>query len=80
MSISRMPAVKAATGHRSPTSVYNAIREGLFPKQVLIGSRAVGWPSEEVEAVTKAWIAGWSKAEIRNLVTDLHAKRLKAMS
>jgi prophage regulatory protein len=80
MSIFRMPAVKAETGYRSPTSVYDAIREGLFPKQVLIGTRAVGWPSEEVEAVTKAWIAGWGKAEIRKLVTELHAKRLRAMS
>lgn len=30
MSILRMPAVKAEIGHRSHSSIYNAIRAGLF--------------------------------------------------
>jgi prophage regulatory protein len=75
MSILRMEAVKAETGHRSHASIYNAIREGLFVKGVPIGQRAVGWPSEEVKAINSARIAGKTDAEIKALVNRLHAKR-----
>ncbi len=75
MSILRMPAVKAETGHRSHASIYNAIRAGLFTKPVPIGERAVGWPDSEVRAINAARIAGKSEAEIRELVSRLHAKR-----
>lgn len=75
MSILRMPAVKAETGHRSHASIYNAIRAGLFTKPVSIGERAVGWPDSEVQAINAARIAGKSEAEIRELVSRLHAKR-----
>ncbi|OOG53006.1 AlpA family phage regulatory protein [Polaromonas sp. C04] len=75
MSIYRMPAVKAETGHRSHASIYNAIKVGLFTKPVPIGQRSVGWPSEEVQAINAARIAGKSEAEIRELVNRLHAKR-----
>ena len=34
MSILRMPAVKAETGHRSHASIYNAVSAGLFTKPV----------------------------------------------
>ena len=75
MSIYRMPAVKAETGHRSHASIYNAIKVGLFTKPVPIGQRSVGWPSEEVQAINAARIAGKSEADIRELVNRLHAKR-----
>lgn len=75
MSILRMPAVKAETGHRSDASIYNAIRDGLFTTGVAIGQRSKGWPSEEVRAINAARIAGKSEAEIRELVKRLHAKR-----
>ena len=75
MAILRMPAVKAETGHRSHASIYNAIKSGLFPTGVAIGQRSVGWPSEEVQAINAARIAGKSESEIRELVTRLHAKR-----
>ena len=75
MSILRMPAVKAETGHRSHASIYNAIKAGLFPTGVAIGQRSVGWPSDEVPAINKARIAGRTDAEIRELVIRLHAKR-----
>lgn len=75
MSILRMPAVKAETGHRSHASIYNAIRAGLFTKPVSIGERAVGWPDSEVQAINAARIAGKPEAEIRELVCRLHAKR-----
>lgn len=75
MSILRMSAVKAETGHRSHASIYNAIRAGLFTKPVPIGSRSVGWPMEEVKAINAARIAGMTEADIRKLVQRLHAKR-----
>lgn len=75
MSILRMSAVKIETGHRSHASIYNAIRDGLFTKPVQIGQRAVGWPSEEVQYINAARIAGKSEDQIRELVDRLHAKR-----
>ena len=76
----RMPAVKAATGHRSHASIYNAIRAGLFTKPVPIGERAVAWPDGEVQAIIAARIAGKSEAEIRELVQRLHAKRAELLT
>ena len=76
MSILRMPAVKAETGHRSHASIYNAIRAGLFTKPVPIGQRSVGWPDTEVAAINAARIAEKSDAEIRALVLQLHARRV----
>ena len=80
MSILRMPAVKAETGHRSHASIYNAIKAGLFTKPVAIGERAVGWPDREVAAINAARIAGKSEAEIRELVNRLHAKRAEPLT
>lgn len=75
MQILRMESVKAATGHKSHASIYNAIRDGLFTQPVQIGSRAVGWPDYEVHALCQARVAGWSNVAIRDLVTNLHQKR-----
>ncbi|MCR6480583.1 AlpA family phage regulatory protein [Variovorax sp. ZS18.2.2] len=75
MSILRMPAVKAETGHRSHASIYTQIRDGLFTKPVPIGERSVGWPAYEVKAITQYRIAGKTEDEIRALVIRLHAKR-----
>lgn len=75
MSILRMSAVKAETGHKSHTSIYNAVRAGLYTKPVKTGQRSVGWPSEEVLAINSARIAGKSESEIRALVVQLHLKR-----
>ena len=75
MSILRMPAVKAETGHRSHASIYTAIKAGLFTRPVQIGQRSVGWPSSEVQAINAARVAGKSEPELRELVNHLHAKR-----
>ena len=75
MQILRMPAVKAETGHRSHASIYNAIKAGLFTTGVAIGQRSKGWPSDEVQAINQARIAGKSDDEVRDLVKRLHAKR-----
>ena len=70
-----MSEVKAETGHRSHASIYSAIKAGLFTTGVAIGQRSRGWPSDEVKAINAARIAGKSQAELRELVSRLHAKR-----
>ena len=75
MAILRICGVTAITGHRSKTSVYNAVQAGLLTKPVAIGLRSVGWPDYEVEAGTAARVAGLSDEAIRALVTKLHAQR-----
>jgi prophage regulatory protein len=75
VSILRKPEVKAETGWRSDASVSKAVRDGLLTKPVQLGPRSVGWPSEEVQAINAARIAGKSVADIKALVNRLHAKR-----
>ncbi len=48
-SILRLPAVKARTG-LSRSSVYLKISQGIFPKPISLGVRAVGWLESEVDA------------------------------
>ena len=75
MSILRMPAVKAETGHKSHASIYTAIKRGLFVRPVSIGERSVGWPDYEVRAINQARIAGQTDEQIKALVSRLHAQR-----
>lgn len=75
MMILRMPDVKAKTGHRSHSSIYDLIKDGLFTKPVHIGKRGVGWPDKELDAINAARVAGKSAAEIRELVIQLHKQR-----
>jgi len=51
----RLPAVKELTG-KSRTSIYEAIALGLFPRQISIGGRAVGWLEEEIEQWLEACV------------------------
>ena len=46
--ILRLPAVKSLTG-LSRLTIYLRMSEGSFPKQVNLGSRAVGWISSEID-------------------------------
>lgn len=80
MMILRLPEVKRVLGHRADASVYNAIRAGLFTTGVSIGQRAKGWPDYEAQAIAAARVAGQSDAQIRDLVTKLHAKRTEAFA
>ena len=77
MAIWRIDTCKAESGYRSTASIYDNIRNGLWTKGVAISQRSVGWPSEEVQAITAARIAGKTDNEIRELVNRLHAKRLE---
>lgn len=46
--ILRLPTVKARTG-LSRSTIYLRISEGLFPKPISLGGRAVGWVESEID-------------------------------
>ena len=73
----RKPEVLKARG-RGHASHYADIAAGLMTLPVRIGSQSVAWPDYEVEAVNRARIAGKTDAEVRTLVSDLHAQRKAA--
>lgn len=75
--ILRLPDVKALTGLARST-VYLRVSQGMFPKPVGLGGRAVGWPASEVAALNEARIAGRSDDQIRALVIRLEAARRTA--
>ncbi len=75
--ILRLPAVLKRRG-RSRSSHYADINAGLYVKPVQIGSRAVGTPEDEVDALNAARIAGKTDDEIRALVLKLEAARKAA--
>jgi len=77
--ILRLPAIKTSTG-LSRSTIYLRIAQGVFPKPVSLGGRAVGWPASEVEALNAARISGQSNSEIRDLVVKLEAARKTAAS
>jgi prophage regulatory protein len=72
--ILRLPSVKNQTGY-SRSTLYLRINQGLWPKPVSLGGRAVGWPAREVAAMNAARIAGNSDDQIRALVVKLQAAR-----
>lgn len=72
--ILRIPAAKAQSGY-SRSTIYLRITQGLWPKQVSLGPRAIGWPANEITALNAARIAGKSDDEIRALVIKLEAER-----
>ena len=73
-SILRLPTVKMSTG-LSRSTLYLRIAQGVFPKPVSLGGRAVGWPAHEVAALNAARIAGKPDTEIFDLVMKLEAAR-----
>lgn len=75
--ILRLPAVQAATG-LSRSLIYLRVSQGLWPKPVRLGPRAIGWPEDEVAAMNAARIAGKTDDEIRRLVAKLEAARAAA--
>ena len=75
--ILRLPTVLAESGY-SRSTIYQRIRQALWPKPVSLGPRAVGWPAREVAALNAARIAGKSDDEIRALVVQLEAARKAA--
>lgn len=57
------------------SSLYARINNGLWPKPVSLGGRAVAWPANEIAAVNAARIAGKSNEEVRLIISELEAAR-----
>lgn len=74
--IIRLPEVSRATGLARST-VYLRIDQGLLPRPVSLGGKAVGWPVSEIFQINAARIAGKSNEEIKNLVDELENQRGK---
>jgi prophage regulatory protein len=74
ITILRLPAVKARAG-LSRSTIYLRVSQGLWPRPISLGARAVGWPSNEVEAINAARVAGHSDEDVRALVRRLHDER-----
>lgn len=75
-SIFRLSFARAKFGV-SRSTFYLQIAEGLITKPVQIGARAVGWPSNEIEAILNARIAGKTPTEIKALVKELEKQRIQ---
>lgn len=72
--IYRRKQVESESGY-SRSTIYLRISQGLWPKSIALGPRAVGWPALEVSAMNAARVAGQSDEQIRALVTRLEAAR-----
>ena len=55
----------------SRSTLYKKIEQGLWPKPIMLGLRAVAWLSTENEQILAAMIAGQSADEIKLLVQSL---------
>jgi prophage regulatory protein len=66
----------------SRSCLYKKIEQGLWPKPINLGARAVAWLSTENEQLLDAMIAGQSQEEIKQLVKTLeeNRKQLKGAS
>ena len=78
LTLLRRRQVELRTGYARST-LYLRVKQGLWPRPVRLGIRAVGWPAGEVAALNGARIAGLSDTQIRSLVTRLLAARLEAI-
>ncbi|MGY6278003.1 helix-turn-helix transcriptional regulator [Methylomonas sp. MgM2] len=56
-------------------TLYRHVKGGLLTKPISIGGERVAWPSDEVEAIRDARIAGKTDADIKKLVAELHEAR-----
>ncbi len=75
ISLLRIPVVLGQTG-LCRASLYKRIASGLFVRPVkAFGRQRAGWPSNEVQALVHAHIAGATEPQIAALVSDLHDLR-----
>lgn len=70
----RLSQVVSRTGLGRST-IYAQVGAGVFPPNIPLGARAVGWLESEVDAVIAARAAGAAEHEVRELVTSLVTAR-----
>lgn len=73
-SLHRIRALCARIGFGRST-VYERIADGTITPPIRIGPKWSAWPSDEIDALLDARIAGWSDDQIRELVKRLVAER-----
>ena len=61
--------------HRSRSSHFRDIENGLCTKPIYVGPRSVAWLRTELETLRAAVIAGISQDEIKLLVAEIHEDR-----
>ncbi|GLX77722.1 hypothetical protein tinsulaeT_10620 [Thalassotalea insulae] len=76
--IIRKPDVLNITGF-SKSTLYNRIKDGLWPSPISLGSRAIGFVQAECEAVLSAMIAEQPPEKIKALVSELIQSRKQAI-
>lgn len=74
--ILRLPAVFERMGI-GETAYRAAMADGLVPKLITLGARAVGIPEHELNQVLRARIAGLPADDIRKLVERIHDDRAR---
>jgi len=74
ITLSRQPDVLKSFSFKKST-LYNRIKEGLMVPPVSLGGTSVAWPEHELQAILRAMCAGKSPDEIKQIVTELIAKR-----
>jgi prophage regulatory protein len=74
LKIIRRPDVLSKTGF-SKSTLYNRIKDGVFPSPISLGSRAVGFVQSECDEVINSMIAGQSPEQIKLLVSGLVRQR-----
>ena len=62
--------------HRSRSSHFRDIENGLCTKPIKIGPRSVVWLANELEQIRAARIAGLPESDIKELVQRLHEERI----
>ena len=72
--IIRKPEVIKRLG-LSKSTLSNRINQGVFPRPISLGERAVGWLEHEVDIVLAAMSVGNSKTKMKALVKQLIKQR-----
>ena len=74
ITLTRRPSILKSLGI-SKSTLQNRINSSLMTPPVSIGGRMVAWPSNEIESLIAAQIAGRTPDEIRLLVKVLIEQR-----
>ena len=69
LEIVRTTAARKALG-LSHGHFYVRLKQGLVPQSVALGKRARGYPSDELERVARAMVAGWPDEKIATPVSE----------
>ena len=61
--------------HRSRSSHFRDIKNGICPTPINVGPHSIAWMRSELEVLRAAVIAGKSKSELKQIVQELQDYR-----